>query len=83
MYDVGAHIQEFELIQTAPDRIRATFQVGDGIPDEKVRASSKHLSDLLEVCLGHRLQLQTEITKTFPKRNGKRRPIRRDFSAAP
>jgi phenylacetate-CoA ligase len=79
MYDIGAHIQEFELIQLAPDRIRATFQAGEGVPEAKIRASSQHLSDLLEVCLGDPFTLEIEITKNFPKRSGKRRPIRRAF----
>lgn len=83
MYDVGANIQEFELVQTAPDRIRATFQPGPGVLEHKVRESSRHLADLLEICLGHRVELETEVTHTFPKRTGKRRPIRRDFSAIP
>jgi phenylacetate-CoA ligase len=83
MYDIGAHIQEFELVQTAPDRVRATFQVGDGVPEDKVRTSTQHLEDLLEVCLGQRLHLDIQITKAFPHRKGKRRPIRREFSATP
>jgi phenylacetate-CoA ligase len=81
MYDIGAHIQEFELIQLAPDRIRATFQAGHGISEEKIRASTQHLSDLLEVCLGYPFTLELEITKKFPKRSGKRRPIRREFTS--
>ena len=80
MYDVGINIQEFELLQTAPDRIRAIFQLGPDVPRTKVQQASKHLADLLEICLGHRVELETEITPQFPKRTGKRRPIRRDFA---
>ncbi|MFN2477181.1 MAG: phenylacetate--CoA ligase family protein [Chthoniobacterales bacterium] len=82
MYDIGVNIQEFELVQTAPDRIRATFQVGNGVPSDKISVSSEHLADLLEVCLGCRVQLETIITKEFPKRAGKRRPIRREFTTS-
>jgi phenylacetate-CoA ligase len=82
MYDIGAHIQEFELVQVAADEVRATFEVGAGVPEEKIRQSIQHLEDLLEVCLGNRLKLQADITKSFPQRAGKRRPIRREFSPA-
>ena len=68
---------------TAPDRIRATFQPGPGVLEQKVRESSKHLADLLEICLGHRVDLETEVIQSFPQRPAKRRPIRRDFSSVP
>jgi phenylacetate-CoA ligase len=81
MYDVGAHIQEFELVQTAPDEIRATFQVGEDVPEGKILLSTDHLRDLLEVCLGYPFNLEISITHEFPKRGGKHRPIRREFAA--
>jgi hypothetical protein len=50
------------------------------VPEEKVRQSIQHFEDLLEVCLGHRSKLEAHLTKSFPRRAGKRRPIRREFS---
>lgn len=82
MFDVDANIQEFELVQTAHDRVRAAFQPGPGVPAATIQQASKHLRDLLEVCLRNAIELEVVIHDTFVHREGKRRPIRREFAPA-
>ena len=80
MFDAGVNLEEFELIQKAPDAIRATMQVDASVPRSKVEGSLHHLHDLLRVCLGHPLEVEAEVVPSFPRRPGKRRPIRREFT---
>jgi phenylacetate-CoA ligase len=80
MFDANVHIKEFELVQKAPGAIKAVLMV-DGEPQEKVGASFGHLRELLSVCLGHPVEVDVELVKSFPVRTGKRRPIRREFAA--
>ena len=80
MFDVGIHLREFELVQKTPDTVTATFMVGTGPTDlRKIEESLHHLTRLLEGCLGHRIQLHSDVVTKFPNRSGKRRPIRRIF----
>jgi phenylacetate-CoA ligase len=79
MFDVGIHIKEFELVQTAPDQIRAVMVVDGAIPQAKIQTSLEHLQDLLRLCMDHAVRVEAELPSIFPKRAGKRRPIRREF----
>lgn len=80
MFDAGVSLEEFELLQKAPDAIHATLQVAASVPASKVDGSLHHLGDLLRVCLGHPVKVEAQVVPHFPKRPGKRRPIRRDFT---
>jgi phenylacetate-CoA ligase len=80
MFDVGIHIKEFELVQTAPDQIRAVMVVDGAIPQAKIQTSLEHLQDLLRLCMDHAVRVEAELPSIFPKRAGKRRPIRREFT---
>lgn len=83
MFDANVHIKEFELVQKAPDAVRATLLI-DGQAAGAVKNSSLgHLEKLLQVCLGHAVRVEAEIASCFPKRRGKRRPIRREFARIP
>lgn len=79
MFDTGVNLEEFELAQKAPDVVRATMQIAASVPPSKVEGALHHLGDLLRVCLGHPVGVEAEVVPKFPRRPGKRRPIRRDF----
>jgi phenylacetate-CoA ligase len=83
MFDAGIHIKEFELVQKTPDRIQAVLMVDADVPATKIQASLEHLQALLHVCMDHPIQVEAEMPQSFPKRLGKRRPIRRDFPHKP
>ncbi len=80
MFDADLIVNEFELVQSAPDAIRATFMPDCGTPEAKVRNAVEHLRDLLTLCLGCPVKVTAECVCAFPRRPGKRRPIRREFA---
>ncbi len=80
MFDAGVHIKEFELVQKAPDAVQATLLLDGHAPGVRERSSLVHLEELLQVCLGHPVRVEAEMASRFPKRKGKRRPIRREFA---
>src|SRR5262249_42622359 len=49
MFDAGLPIREFELVQTAPDMIRATFIPDAAATEARIQVSVGHLRDLLAV----------------------------------
>jgi len=81
MYDTGVHIQAFELVQRAPEYVAATFVPGDGVREEQLARSVGHLEALLHASLGHPVTVAVSAVGELPARNGKRRPIRREFRA--
>ena len=83
MFDASINIKEFKLIQQTPDTVRAVLEVDGGIPPAKIQASLLHLQELLHVCMEHPVRVEAELPLSFPKRPGKKRPIRRDFSHKP
>jgi phenylacetate-CoA ligase len=78
MFETGVHIKEFELVQKAPDGVHATLQIDGAILGGEEAFLGK-LAELLQVCLGHPVEVKAEIAPGFPQRTGKKRPIRRDF----
>jgi phenylacetate-CoA ligase len=81
MFDAGLQIPEFELVQTAPDSIRATFIPDAAATEARMQGSVGHLRDLLAVCLGQPVEVVADYARAVPRRQGKRRPIRREFTA--
>lgn len=79
MYDCAINLREFELLQVAPDRVRATFVPYPDVSEAQLRASVRHLEELLELCLEHHVQLDARLGDVSASKTGKRRPIRRGF----
>ncbi len=79
MYDAGVNMREFELVQEAPDRVRARFVPDGAVAQARLRDSVRYLEDLLGLCLEHPVRVEAEVLETLPRRSGKKRPIRRGF----
>lgn len=79
MYDSGVNLREFELVQVAPDRVRARFVPYPDVSEAQVQSSVRHLEELLELCLEHPLRLDAAVGGLPTSKAGKRRPIRRGF----
>ncbi|SEC74858.1 phenylacetate-CoA ligase [Rhizobiales bacterium GAS191] len=81
MFDSDLHLAQFELVQKTPELIETTFVLGNGVSEARLQKVVPHLEDLLSLCMEHPVRVLAKVVDTFPPKTGKRRPIRRDFTA--
>lgn len=80
MFDIGINIQQFEVIQKAPNHIVVNLAEPQLKGNSKLLdKSKKHLRELLEYVLEGPIQLDFNLVEKIDKNGKKRRPIRREI----
>jgi phenylacetate-CoA ligase len=77
MFDSGIAVMGFELVQKALDRVEVN--VWPMLDEPSVKKLSSFIETYVKVLLGNDCQVQIKATDEPPSRNGKFRPIRREF----
>ena len=77
MFDSRVQVRGFELVQKAFDRVEVCFW--PVLDEESLRKLSSHIEAYVKVLLGQDCQVQIASMADAPGRDGKFRPIRREF----
>jgi hypothetical protein len=79
MYGAGIYLNEFEMIQKAPDEVEVIVGAQEESTKAKVKDSLGLLQDLLVGCIGHSMKVELTMFDMLPRQAGKRRVIKRAF----
>lgn len=79
MFDSGLYLNDFQMIQRAPDAVEVIATTSDTTKRSRVYESLGHLGDLLHSCVDHPVEVAVTLLDVFPPQIGKRRVIRKGF----
>lgn len=80
MFDTNINIQEFEVIQIAPNRIQVNlFEPSLQNHPEMFSVSQAHFIELVQRVFGEEIEVEFQIVSRLSETKSKRRPIRRAF----
>lgn len=80
MFDRNIHLAQFEIVQKRTDLIHARLVPGKDMPLRRLKASVRHLEELLSLSFEYPVTVKAEFLSALLLATGKkRRPIRREL----